>query len=66
MRAGDALAMRGRVPPFLAMSLPDLVFSILAVALFMRAAADLGDQGRGPGDLLWEMVERYGRWREAA
>lgn len=65
MRAGDALAMRGRLDPFLAMSLPDLVFSILAVALFMRAAADLGDQGRGPGDLLWEMVERYGRWREA-
>ena len=66
MRAGDALAMRGRLDPFLAMSLPDLVFSILAVALFIRAAADLGDQGRGPGDLLWEMVERYGRWREAA
>jgi len=66
MRAGNALAMRGNVAPFLAMSLPDLVFAILAVTLFMRAAADLGDQGRGPGDLLWEMVERYGRWREAA
>jgi lipopolysaccharide export system permease protein len=66
MRAGDALAMRGRLDPFLAMSLPDLVFTILALALFMRAAADRGDQGRGPGDLLWEMVERYGRWREAA
>jgi hypothetical protein len=58
--------MRGRLDPFLAMSLPDLVFTILALALFMRAAADRGDQGRGPGDLLWEMVERYGRWREAA
>ena len=25
-----------------------------------------GDQGRGPGDVLWELVERYGRWKEAA
>src|SRR5271167_3898480 len=66
MRAGEALAMRGRLPPFVAMSLPDFVFAILAVSLFMRSAADRGDQGRGPSDVLWEMVERYGRWKEAA
>jgi hypothetical protein len=34
--------------------------------MFLRSAADRGDQARGPGDVLWEMVERYGRWREAA
>ena len=66
MRAGDALALRGHLNPFVAMSIPDIVFTILAVALFLRSAADRGDQGRGPGDVLWEMVERYGRWREAA
>ena len=66
MRAGEALAMRGRVEPFLAMSIPDLVFTLVAVGLFLRSAADRGDQGRGPGDVLWELVERYGRWKEAA
>ncbi len=66
MRAGDALALRGRLDPFVAMSIPDIVFTILAVALFLRSAADRGDQGRGPGDVLWELVERYGRWKEAA
>ena len=58
--------MRGRLAPFAAMSIPDLVFTILAVTMFLRSAADRGDQARGPGDVLWEMVERYGRWREAA
>jgi lipopolysaccharide export system permease protein len=66
MRAGEALAMRGQLAPFSAMSIPDLVFAILAVTMFLRSAADRGDQGGGPGDVLWEMVERYGRWREAA
>jgi len=66
MRAGDALALRGRLNPFIAMSIPDIVFTILAVTLFLRSAADRGDQGRGPGDVLWELVERYGRWKEAA
>lgn len=66
MRAGDALALRGRLNPFLAMSIPDIVFTILAATLFLRSAADRGDQGRGPGDVLWELVERYGRWKEAA
>jgi lipopolysaccharide export system permease protein len=66
MRAGEALAMRGRLNSFVAMSIPDIVFAILAVTLFMRSAADRGDQGRGPGDVIWEIVERYGRWKEAA
>jgi lipopolysaccharide export system permease protein len=66
MRAGEALAMRGRLSPFLAMSIPDIVFIVLSVSLFMRSAADRGDEGRGPSDLRWEMVERYGRWKEAA
>ncbi len=66
MRAGEGLAMRGRLDPFIAMSIPDIFFAVLAVSLFMRSAADRGDQGRGPGDVLWELVERYGRWKEAA
>lgn len=66
MRAGDALALRGRLNPMVAMSIPDLVFTGLALALFLRSAADRGDQGRGPGDVLWELVERYGHWRAAA
>ena len=66
MRAGDALAMRGGLNPFVAMSIPDIIFAMLAVGLFLRSAADRGDQGRGPGDVVWELVERYGRWKEAA
>jgi lipopolysaccharide export system permease protein len=66
MRAGEALALRGRVDPFVAMSIPDLVFTILAVGLFLRSAADRGEHGRGAGDVLWELVERIGRWKEAA
>ena len=66
MRAGEALALRGRLDSFVAMSIPDIFFAVLAVGLFLRSAADRGDQGRGPGDVLWELVERYGRWKEAA
>jgi lipopolysaccharide export system permease protein len=66
MRAGEALALRGHINPFVAMSIPDIFFAVLAVSLFLRSAADRGDQGRGPGDVLWELVERYGRWKEAA
>ncbi len=66
MRAGEALALRGRLDSYIAMSIPDIFFAVLAVGLFLRSAADRGDQGRGPGDVLWEMVERYGRWKEAA
>jgi len=28
---------------------------------FYRSATDRGDQGRGPGDLLWDFVERFER-----
>jgi lipopolysaccharide export system permease protein len=66
MRAGEGLALRGRLNPFVAMSIPDIFFAVLALSLFLRSAKDRGDQGRGPGDLLWELVERYGRWKEAA
>jgi lipopolysaccharide export system permease protein len=66
MRAGQALAMRGHINSFVAMSIPDLFFAFLAIGLFLRSAADRGDQGRGPADLVWEWVERYGRWKEAA
>ena len=65
MRVGRTLAERGRLAPFIAMSIPDLVFIALAVWLFVRAAQDKGNQGRGPGDVIWDLVERYGRKKAA-
>ncbi len=64
MRAGEALAQRGGLNAFAAMSLPDVVFAALALWLFIRAASDRGDQGRGAGDFLWDFIERYERRRE--
>jgi lipopolysaccharide export system permease protein len=66
MRVGRTLAERGMLNSFVAMSIPDVVFVALAVWLFVRAASDRGNQGRGPGDLLWDLVERYERSRRAA
>jgi len=66
MRVGRTLAERGRLDPFIAMSIPDLVFVALAAWLFVRAAQDKGNQGRGPGDIVWDLVERYGRSKKAA
>jgi lipopolysaccharide export system permease protein len=66
MRAGEGLAARGQLNPFTAMSLPDLAFAGLAIWLFRRSASDRGDEGRGPGDFIWDLVERYGRRKEAA
>lgn len=61
MRIGRTLAERGRLNAFIAMSIPDLVFIALAVWLFVRAAQDKGNQGRGPGDIIWDLAERYER-----
>ena len=66
MRAVQTLAERGKLPALFAMSIPDAVFVALAVAVFYRAAADRSDQGRGPGDLLWDLVERFEKRRPAA
>jgi lipopolysaccharide export system permease protein len=66
MRVGRTLAERGVLPSLVAMSIPDLVFIALAVWLFVRAAQDKGNQGRGPGDIIWDLVERYERNRKAA
>jgi lipopolysaccharide export system permease protein len=66
MRAGEALAQRGVLDAFVAMSIPDLLFLLLAIALFVRAARDRGDQGRGAGDFLWDFIERYERRHEVA
>jgi lipopolysaccharide export system permease protein len=65
MRAGEALAERALLNAFFAMSIPDIVFATLAAWLFLRSATDRGDQGRGSGDFLWDLVERFGRRREA-
>jgi lipopolysaccharide export system permease protein len=64
MRAGEALAERARVNAFFAMSIPDLIFAALALWLFLRSATDTADQGRGAGDFLWDLVERFERRRE--
>ena len=66
MRVGETLAQRGKLNAWLAMSIPDVVFMALAVWFFYRAASDKGDQGRGPGDVIWDLVERYERSRQAA
>ena len=66
MRAGEALAQRGRLDAFAAMSIPDIFFAVIAVWLFLRSASDRGDQGRGAGDFLWDLIERYERRHEAA
>jgi hypothetical protein len=39
---------------------------VLAVWLFYRSATDRADQSRGPGDAIWDFVERIGPRREAA
>ena len=64
MRAGEALAERAKLDAFVAMSIPDLLFAVLAVWLFLRSASDRGDQGRGSSDFLWELFERFERRRE--
>jgi len=66
MKVGESLAQRGQLNAFVAMSIPDLVFTALAIWLFWRAASDRGDQGRGPGDLVWDLIERFERSRQAA
>ncbi|HEY9157552.1 LPS export ABC transporter permease LptF [Candidatus Binatus sp.] len=66
MRVGETLAQRGKLDAWVAMSIPDIVFMALAFWFFYRAASDKGDQGRGPGDIIWDLVERYERSRRAA
>jgi len=66
MRVGETLAQRGRLNSWVAMSIPDIIFMALAFWFFYRAATDKGDQGRGPGDVIWDLVERYERSRQAA
>ena len=65
MRLGRTLAERGMLNALAAMAIPDLVFLWLAVWMFYRSAADISDQGRGPGGLIWDLIERFGH-KEAA
>ena len=66
MRVGETLAQRGKLNSWVAMSIPDVVFMALAFWFFYRAASDKADAGRGPGDIIWDLVERYERSRQAA
>jgi lipopolysaccharide export system permease protein len=66
LRVGENLADGGRLNAFAAMAIPDVLFAALGIWLFTRSAADRADQGRGPGDVLWDWVERFERSRQAA
>ncbi len=66
MRVGQTLGERGVLNAFVAMAIPDVVFITLAIWLFIRAAEDRGNEGRGPGDIVWDMIERFERSRSAA
>jgi len=66
MRIGQTFAERGVLNAFVAMAIPNVVFAALAIWMFMRSAEDLGDQGRSPGDLIWDLIDRFGRSRPAA
>ncbi len=66
MRVGRTLGESGRLNAFIAMAIPDLVFVALAVWLFVRAAEDRGNEGSGPGDIIWNLIERIERSRSAA
>jgi lipopolysaccharide export system permease protein len=66
MRVGENLAQTGRLGSLPAMAIPDLLFALLALWLFVRSAGDLADQGRGPGDIIWDLVERFEQSRQAA
>lgn len=65
MRLGRTLAERGALNAYAAMAIPDVVFLALAVWMFYRSATDRADQGRGPGDFIWDLIERFGH-QEAA
>ncbi|HVA81357.1 MAG TPA: LPS export ABC transporter permease LptF [Candidatus Binataceae bacterium] len=66
MRVCRTLAERGSLGAYIAMSIPNFAFLALALWLFVRAAQDKGNQGRGPGDILWDFVERFDKNRRAA
>jgi lipopolysaccharide export system permease protein len=66
MRVGQSLGERGVLNAFVAMAIPDVVFLALAIWLFIRAAEDRGNEGRGPGDVVWDMIERFERSRSPA
>lgn len=66
MRVGENLAQSGRLASFPAMCIPDLLFALVALWLFVESARDRTDQGRGPGDIVWDLVERFERSRQAA
>jgi lipopolysaccharide export LptBFGC system permease protein LptF len=66
MRVGQTFAERGLLNPFIAMAIPDVVFLALAIWLFIRAAEDRGNESSGPGDFVWNLIERFERSRQAA
>lgn len=66
MKAGQTLAEGGRLNAFMALSIPDVVFAIITAILFYRSATDRADQGRGLGDLFWDLMDRLGQRQEAA
>ena len=66
MRLSNCSVQAGRLNALAAKSIPDIFFAVLAIWLFHRSATDRADQSRGPGDAIWDLVERIGPRREAA
>lgn len=66
MKMGQTLAEAGRLNAFVALAVPDVVLAVITFILFYRSATDRADQGRGPGDRLWDLMDRLGHKREAA
>jgi len=66
MRRGETLASAESSTASRRDEYTRLVFMVLACGIFWSAASDRGNQGRGQGDLLWDLVERYDRSRAAA
>jgi lipopolysaccharide export system permease protein len=66
LRVGQSLGERGILNAFVAMAIPDAVFIAFAIWLFIRAAEDRGNEGRGPGDFVWDLIERFERSRSSA
>ncbi len=64
MKIGQTFAESGRLNAFVAMGIPDVAFVFLSIWMFVRAAEDRGDQGRGPGDFIWELIERLERSKD--
>lgn len=66
LRGGQTLAEKGELNAFVAMSIPDVMFAVLAGVLFYRSAMDRDNQSRGMSDFLLNWANRIRETRTAA